>query len=132
MVLAANLAAVGLTAAGCGDDAVLRPLSIDIQGLSSRAQVLVVQLIPGPSAPTCAQVNATNVTSLNAPIRLVWSRSSDEERRLVAPDLAATRVTVVAHSEDAIGTLLQMGCRVVDYLDIESPEVEIPLASIES
>lgn len=117
---------------GCGDDVILRPLSVDIQGLSSGAEVLIVQLIPGSQAPTCSQVSAANVTSFGAPIRLMWSRTEGGERRLAAPNVEADRVTVIAHSEDASGALLQLGCQEIDYLDIESPEVEIALMSLSS
>ena len=124
-----TVALLGVATAGCGDETVRRPLSIDVQGLSSRAERLIVQLSPGDEL-TCGQVNAANVTGLNLPIQLVWTRSSSAARRLTAPDIDDDAVTVASHSEDAAGAVLQLGCVEVDFLDIESPEVEIVLMSV--
>ena len=118
-----------LAATACGEDAVRRPLSIDVMGLSSLAETLVIQLFPGGS-PACSGVTMATIRNLDAPIRLVWVRADGEERRLSAPVVDAEVVTVTAHSEDGAGAVLQLGCQEVNYLDIESPEVEIALSAV--
>ena len=117
-----------MSALGCGEDPRFRPLIIDVQGLSALADFLIIQLLPAPNAPSCGQVNEANVNSLQAPIRLVWTRTSSSARELAAPSIEADTVTVVAHTETGAGAVLQLGCRQVDYLDIESPEIEIILS----
>ena len=130
--IAHGLVATVITLAACGDETRLRPLSLDIQGLSSRASLMVIQLVPGSDAPACATVNAMNVNGLDAPIRLVWVRTDESEKMpLAAPDVETENLTVIVHAEDAAGAVIQLGCREVNYLDLESPEVEILLTATE-
>ncbi len=124
-----GLAGAFFAASGCGEDVVRRPLSIDVVGLSGLAETLVIQMFPGGS-PACSGVTAATVRNLDAPIRLVWTRADGGERRLAAPAVDDEVVTVTAHSEDGAGIVLQLGCQEVNYLDIESPEVEIALSAV--
>jgi len=119
-----------LSTAGCGEEALLRPMIVEVQGVSSQAERLVVKLASDASRPSCGQMDASAAQSLENALELVWLRSSGDERRLSAPTIDSENVTVIAYTEDTNGTLIQLGCLEVDYLDIESPEIEIELRSI--
>ena len=118
------------TGAGCGEDVLLRPLVVDVRGISALAERLVVGFIPGDSAPQCTQVTLETVADLNAPVRLVWERSADDNRMLETGGFDSENVTVIAHTEDDVGGVIQVGCLEVEYSDIESPEVLLILSPV--
>lgn len=113
----------------CGGDVRLRPLALDVQGLSGRAERLVVLLFPASSGQTCAGVDLETVRSLEAPISVVWTRSVDGDmRKFELPAVEERSLTVIAYSEDAQGMPIQFGCAQIDYADIESPEASLRLS----
>jgi hypothetical protein len=97
----------------CGGELRLRPLSLDVQGLSGRAERLVVLLFPVSAGQTCANVGLENVKS---------------QRKFDLPAIEERGVTVIAYSEDAQGMPIQFGCTQIDYADIESPEASLRLS----
>ncbi len=122
--------ASGLGLGGCGEDPALRPMSVDVQGLSALAERLVVVFVTGDDAPLCTQVSLDNVTTYIGEVELVWERASNADRFLEAGNFETDQLTVLAYTEDAGGAVIQVGCRQVDYLDIESPEVEVTLSVV--
>ena len=123
-----GLFCAALTLAACGHDVVLRPLDLEIGGLSGRAQTLVVQIFPGSTSRTCEGLGLGNVKSLSAPYMASWSRDA-ADRQLAIPDVEDARITIVAHSEDASGTPIQFACAEIEYEDLESPEFQIQLSA---
>ena len=113
----------------CGGELRLRPLSLDVQGLSGRAERLVVLLFPVSTGQTCANIGLENVKSLVAPLSVTWTRSIDgDQRKFELPAIEERGVTVIAYSEDAQGMPIQFGCTQIDYADIESPEASLRLS----
>src|SRR5688572_4105738 len=113
---------------GCGEELRLRPLILDVQGLSSRAERLVVMLFPSSTGQSGVGVDLENVRSLSAPISAEWNRAEGSERSFEFPPIDERSVTVVAYSEDAQGMPIQFGCTEVEYVDIESPEATLRLS----
>jgi hypothetical protein len=112
----------------CGEDLRLRPLVLDVQGLSSRAERLVVMLFPSSTGQTCVGLDLTNVETLAAPIVAEWNRAEGTERSFELPAVEERSVTIVAYSQDAQGMPIQFGCTEIDYVDIESPEASLRLS----
>jgi hypothetical protein len=127
-VLRAPWAIVFGCVVACGPEVVLRPLELEIGGLSSRAEVLVVQLYPGSAGRTCDGVGLGSVKGLTAPYMSSWNRSA-ADRKLVLPDVEEDRVTVIVYSEDATGAAIQFACTEIAYEDLESPEFQIQLSA---
>ncbi len=106
-----------------------RPLALDVQGLSGRAERLVVLVFPASSEQSCAGIDLDNVRSLDAPFSAEWVRSTDgSARHLELPAIEERSVTIIAYSEDAQGMPIQLGCTEVDFVDIESPEASLRLS----
>lgn len=113
----------------CGGDVRLRPLALDVQGLSGRAERLVLLIFPESSGQTCSGVDLATVPGLEAPLRAEWTRSIDgDQRKFELPPIEERSITVIAYSEDAQGMPIQFGCTQIDYADIESPEASLRLS----
>ena len=113
----------------CGGDVRLRPLALDVQGLSGRAERLVLLIYPASSGQSCTGVDLSTVQSLVAPFSAVWTRSIDgDQRKFELPSIEERSITVIAYSEDAQGMPIQFGCTQIDYADIESPETSLRLS----
>jgi hypothetical protein len=119
---------LALVLLSCGEDVRLRPLVLDVQGLSSRAERLVVMLFPGTEEQTCVGLDLSNVNALSAPFMAEWVRAQGGERRFEFPSIEERAVTIVAYSEDAQGMPIQLGCTQIDFVDIESPEATLRLS----
>lgn len=122
------LVAICLTWA-CGPRLLFRPLDLEVQGLSSRAERLVVLVFPEETGQRCAELSLEGAPALTAPISFVWERSSEAPRQAEFPDIEGMTVTVVAYSEDASGTPIQFACDEIDYADVESPEITLTLSA---
>src|SRR5262245_23052916 len=95
----------------CGEDVRLRPLVLDVQGLSGRAERLVILLFPASTGQTCADVDLENVRSLDALFSAEWTRSTEgNERHFELPIIDERNVTIIAYSEDVQGMPIQFGC----------------------
>lgn len=105
-----------LVVAACGSEA-LRPLAIDVVGLSARAETFVLKLVP-EGALTCATVGPSSVQAVEATYETRWRRAEDQARRASFPALEVERVTVVAYSEDGAGNVLQFACQELSFEDI--------------
>lgn len=123
-----------LLAVGCGQAPdVHRPVALTIGGLSSRAERLVVKVFPESTGQTCIAVTLQTAGGLAAPFEVRWARSEQGgNRRLSLPEVDESRVTLVAHSEEADGRVIQFACLGLDYLDLESPEIFIMLSRRET
>lgn len=111
-----GLVLAGLALAACGTE-ILRPLAIDVLGLSARAESFVLKIVPGDQLP-CASVGIGSVGALEAPYQSRWVRSENQPRRANLPTLEVEVLTVIAYSEDAAGTTIQYACRQLSFEDI--------------
>lgn len=118
-----SLAAAALIA--CGSEA-LRPLAIDVLGLSARAETFVLKVVPDGTL-ACATVGPGTVKAVEAPYETRWVRSEDQPRRASFPALEVERITVVAHSEDSTGAVIQYACQELSFEDI----AELPFGVLE-
>ncbi len=109
-----SLALLALCA--CGSE-ILRPLEVDVLGLSARAEIFVIKVVVG-SGLTCDQVSRESVQSVETPYVSRWVRSEGQPRRANLPTIEDEAVTILAHSEDANGATLQFVCRELSFEEI--------------
>ncbi|MBI4818578.1 MAG: hypothetical protein HY791_20085 [Deltaproteobacteria bacterium] len=108
------LLALACVMAACGG-AESRGLSIEVRGLSARAETLVVGLFPDASQ-SCTGVSLASVATIKAPLERRWERSSGAPRTLEFDEtIEAEKVTLVAYSLTAEAQPLQYLCHVVEY-----------------
>ena len=104
------LIALAFALGGCGGTSTLRPLRLEITGLSARADRLVLKAFPESTGQTCLGVDLNNVAGLDAPITDEWSRDSMAPRELELADVAEEAVVIVAYSLTA-SEPIQFVCR---------------------
>jgi hypothetical protein len=119
--------AIALSLVACGDKFVYRPLEVDIDGVSSDAQKLILKAFPGSSGQTCAGVGLSTVEGLTTPYVSTWTRGVDADRKLSLPKINDATVTVVVYTENMDGTAIQFVCSSVSYPDIETGIITIRL-----
>jgi len=107
-----------LILAGCGGGTVHRPVSLEIEGFSARAETLIVKLFPESTDQRCMGVSLENAADLNAPEEVRWTRASGGARSLNLPATDAESVTLVASALDASGRAIQFACRELAFADI--------------
>lgn len=125
----AVLALTASWAAGCGPSAVFREAELEIVGLSGRAVRLVVQVVPGSRNLHCAEITPGTVQGLEPLHRFTWERSGGAPRQFALPEIDEERVTLVAHAEDEAGRPIQLGCLMLEYAALESPEIVLELSA---
>ena len=130
----ASVGLLGAMLAHCGSDPdAHRPVALTLGGLSSRAERLVVKVLPEGAGIACSRLDLQTVAEIPAPIQMEWVRSTQGgDKRLSLPRVDASRITIVAHSEEADGRVIQIACLGLDYLDLESPEIFMMLSRRES
>lgn len=111
----AGLCALAGVAPGCGGGDATQPLAVEIQGLSARADVLVVKLIGRSTGQTCAGVSLTTAPQVSASHTAQWVRSAMDERRLELPVLPEPSMTIIAYALDAASTPIQFLCHEVTF-----------------
>lgn len=114
---------------GCGGEpSVFRPVEVDLQGLSPRADVLVVAWFDGDGVD-CLALQTTDVRDLAPDAESTW-QSGEEPRRLQLPESPGLEGTFVAYTQ-ANGEVLQLGCRQVRFDELETPEISLLLSEAE-
>lgn len=123
-------AALGLLwAAACGGELALRPLEVEVVGLSSDAAALTVKLALPDRAPSCSGLDPAAAAAAPAEREATWTRDAAEPRTLTLEPVEAEAIRVIAVALDADAAPLQAGCLDVDFRAIERPEVEIILSA---
>jgi len=107
--------------AGCGGDRFFRPLEIEIDGLSARADTLVLKLFPAESGQTCTAVTMESARELSAPHEATWRRADGAERRFELPAIESDGITIIAYAlmNDAP---IQFLCRELSFAEIADLE----------
>ncbi len=112
-----------LVLAACGTEEINRPLPLEIDGLSARAQVLVLKVFEADTGQTCRGVTLDTVAALAAEHEQTWERTSMAPRSLEVPALTTESMTIVAYALDAAGAPMQFLCTEIDFAGIsELPE----------
>lgn len=109
----------------CGSE-ILRPLEIDVLGLSARAEVFVLKVVPGGQID-CASVSLDSVRGIEAELVTRWVRSEGQARSAELPVVEEGAVTVIAHAEDAGGAVIQYACQRLSFEDI----ADLPTGALE-
>lgn len=122
-----SIAVLLILAASCGARLVLRPLELDLTGLSGQAQSLEVKLAEPRAAPPCDQLDPAGAASIEAEQSAVWQRGTDPGRTLIIDAFEGERVLVIAIARDRSGMPIQLGCKVFEYAELERPEQVIEL-----
>jgi len=114
-----GVALIGLVAlAACGDGQTTRAFDLEIRGMSARADSLVLKL-RGPTKLTpCRDIDLSNVADLDFDEERRWQRSEGAERAFELPALEVDAIVLVAYSNDAAGTPIQIGCQQFSYEDL--------------
>ena len=121
MTLARRTAALLVLWAGggaCGGSEVARPLEIEIDGLSARAQTLVLKVFEDGTGRRCQGVTLESAPALVSEHAAVWERSSEAERRLTLPKVEQEGITIIAYALDVGGRPIQFVCSALSYEDI--------------
>jgi hypothetical protein len=119
--LAPVLALLGLAA--CGPGLARRPLVVELEGLSARADTLVVKMFPESTGQTCQGVSVRTAPSLGAPHFAQWTRGGGE-RRLELPEIDDERLTLIAYGLRT-GEAIQFACREVSFSDIGELDIGV-------
>lgn len=110
-------------ASGCGTSELIRPLPVEIEGLSARASVLVLKVFPADAFQSCQGIELSTAVGLSTPHEVRWQRASMADRVLEIPAINTERLTIVAYSLDANGAPMQFSCSELDFAGIgELPE----------
>lgn len=112
---------------GCGPEPVLRPLELELDGLSGQAEVLTVKILDPEQAPGCGQIDASLALVLDAERTVTWRRSDGAPRELVLDGIGTRAIQIVAVATDAEGAPIQLGCAVYSFEALERPEQVLEL-----
>jgi hypothetical protein len=103
--------------AGCGGQDRSRALEIELEGLSARAEILVLKIFPGTNV-TCVTLNMENVSTTDAPIEAQWVRSDGTDRNFSLPSIEEEAITIAAYSQNAQGRSIQFVCQQLEFTDV--------------
>jgi hypothetical protein len=103
----------------------VRPLAVELKGLSARATKLVLAAFPASSGKACKDISLQNAASLDPPFRSEWDRASAMERELMLPPIGEDGAAVYAYSVDMNGTTIQFVCYDVTFEGIGDLEYGI-------
>lgn len=112
---------------GCEGRLALRPVELELDGVSGQAETLVVGVESATAVPTCAELTPDRALALDVARRATWTRGQDEERTLFLDPVDDMTVRVWAVSRDAALRPLQIGCDTLAFEDVERPERRLVL-----
>lgn len=116
-----------LLALGCGDTLALRPVEIDLVGLSAQADQLTLLIAPPEDVGPCPQLDAARALAIPATRSWVWRRADDAPRTVTLEGLEEEALAFVAVAEDADGRLIQLACADWTFAELERPETTVDL-----
>lgn len=124
------IAAASMALLGCEPRLALRPVELDLEGLSSQAQTLNVGVDLADSTPSCAELTPATALALSPLRRVTWTRGQDVGRTLELEAVDDMSVRIFAVSLDAAEQPLQIGCDTIDFEAVERPERRLVLRMV--
>lgn len=109
-----------LAAGGCDPRQVLRPVELDLQGLSASVEVLRVA-VDRPE-PGCTGLTAPAALDREPFEQQTWTRGQTSERTLLLEPVPEMEVMIWAVGLDRESTPIQFGCDRFGFADVELPE----------
>ncbi|MEL6187058.1 MAG: hypothetical protein AAFU79_20725 [Myxococcota bacterium] len=115
----ATLFIVG-AASACDPRLVLRPVELDIQGLSASVQTLVVA-VDSPD-PGCGGLSASTALDRQPLQQQTWTRGQMTDRSLEIEAVSEMEVMIWAVGRNSDDVPIQFGCDRFAFEDVEVPE----------
>lgn len=121
------LSGLVLVLLACGEDIARRSIELELVGLLSSAEVVILKVLRADEAPPCEGLTPEAAAALGADQTATWIRSDGQPRSLQLPGLDESEVVIVAAVLDQNSLPIQVGCERFDFAGLERPEVEIEL-----